>query len=99
MAITRYVQLKWLNLDKNSFDGSKLKVIREMLMGNKGLKFLSMNQCHLGQDGANFIAAGLIGNKTLMTLLLSENNFGDEGAQEFADAFENDDPNFRINHL
>ena len=43
-----------------------------------------MNHCHLGEDGAVYIAQGLVRNKTLKTLNIADNNFGDEGLAFFA---------------
>jgi len=56
IATQRFSTLKELTLNKNSLDGGKLRVIREMLYNNKGLKILNMNQCQLGEDGAFYLA-------------------------------------------
>ncbi len=76
--------MKELTLDKNQIDGTKLRIIREMIIANKGLHVLNMNHCSLGEDGASYIAQELGKNTTLKTLNLSENNFGDEGVENFA---------------
>ena len=52
----RFHGLKELTLDKNSLDGSKLRILRELLYNNKGLRILNLNDCHLGEDGAFFLA-------------------------------------------
>ena len=81
LAMQRYQKLRELTLDKNVFDGSKLRILREMLGANKGLRTLNMNQCSLGQDGCLYLALGFIKNTTLKKLTLAENNFGDEGIE------------------
>ena len=59
-------------------------MLRELLYNNKGMKTLNLNECHLGEDGAIFIAQGLYKNTTLETLNLADNGIGDEGIDTFA---------------
>jgi hypothetical protein len=49
-------KLKELIMDKNHLEGKKLRVLREAMMNNLTIKFLSLNQCDLGEEGTYFIA-------------------------------------------
>ena len=80
-VVQRYQVLVTLTLDRNSLDGAKLKILRDMLSNNRGLRTLNLNKCQLGEDGALYIASGIIANKTLQTLNMADNNFGDEGLE------------------
>lgn len=84
-VLQRNQRLRTLNLDRNVFDGRRLKILREFAANNGGLTCVSMNYCHLGEEGAFFFSQGLIKNKRLRTLNLAGNNFGDIGLGYFAD--------------
>jgi Ran GTPase-activating protein (RanGAP) involved in mRNA processing and transport len=104
LAVKGYPLLKELILDRNHLDGSKLKILKDMIglsrsKGNKGLQVLHMNQCQLGEEAAFHIAAGLSSNMNLKQLYLAENNFGDEGALEFAEALLIEEEIFKVKVL
>ena len=73
--------MKEVHLDYNQIDGSRMKIIQDMLSSNRSLVYLNMNNCQLGPDAADFFAIGLSYNVTLKTLLLRDNEFGDEGSE------------------
>ena len=52
----RASKLKELILDQNILDGSKLRILREFIFNNKVLEILQMNECQLGEDGAEFLS-------------------------------------------
>ena len=83
-ATIKATKLVELTLDRNYLDGAKLRVIREMLVQNKRLETLNMNECQLGEDGAEYFAGGLPANNTLHYLNLASNNFGDAGVEQLA---------------
>ena len=99
LAMQRYQKLRELTLDKNVFDGSKLRVLREMLSSNKGLKTLNMNQCSLGQDACLYISLGFLKNTSLKQLSLCENNFGDEGIEYFSQHILTSGRDFKLEYL
>jgi Ran GTPase-activating protein (RanGAP) involved in mRNA processing and transport len=86
-------------LDRNPLDGTKLRVIREMLGANKGLRTLNMNQCSLGQDGCLFLALGFIKNGALRNLAIADNNFGDVGVDHLSQQMIASGVNFRLEIL
>jgi len=80
----KFSTLHELTINKNNLDGTKLRILRDLMSFNKGLKVLNMQDCHMGEDGALFLSQGLLKNNSLEVLNLSNNNFGDEGAKHFA---------------
>jgi Ran GTPase-activating protein (RanGAP) involved in mRNA processing and transport len=54
-VLNRNTKLKELIIDKNHLEGRRLRVLREMLLNNNFLVTLSMNDCKLEEDGANFL--------------------------------------------
>ena len=78
-------RLKELIVDRNHLDGKRLRILRDFVSNNNGLVTLSMNHCHLREEGGDYISQGLIKNRKLRTLLLSGNDLGDEGVQNFSD--------------
>jgi hypothetical protein len=49
------MKLKELIIDKNLLEGKKLRVLRDTMMNNTTLNYLSMNFCSLGEEGCYFI--------------------------------------------
>lgn len=43
LSVLRYSTMKELTLDRNALDGSKLKILKEMVSNNRGLNILNMN--------------------------------------------------------
>lgn len=80
----KFGTLQELTVNKNNLDGTKLRVLRDLMSINKGLKVLNMEECHMGEEGALFLSQGLLKNHSLEVLNLSNNNFGDDGAKHFA---------------
>jgi NACHT/LRR/PYD domain-containing protein 3 len=83
--LQRNQRLRTLVLDRNVLDGRRLKVLREFVANINGLCTLSMNHCHLGEEGAFHLSQGIIKSKRLKTLLLSGNELGDAGLASFAE--------------
>ena len=84
MWCMKFSTLGELTLNKNNLDGTKLRILRDLMSHNKGLKVLNLQDYHMGEDGALFLSQGLLKNNSLEVLNLSNNNFGDEGAKHFA---------------
>jgi Ran GTPase-activating protein (RanGAP) involved in mRNA processing and transport len=82
------MKLKELIMDRNTFEGKKIRILRETLLNNSALDTLSMNNCGLGPDGAHIIALGLMKNKRLKNLYISNNDIGDEGMKHFGEAIQ-----------
>ena len=52
----KFTTLKELHFNKNNLDGSKLRILRELAHHNKGLRYLNLADCHMGEDGALFLS-------------------------------------------
>jgi len=52
----KFSALQELTVNKNNLDGTKLRILRDLMSQNKGLKVLNMQDCHMGEDGALFMS-------------------------------------------
>ena len=80
--------VKELFLDKNKLFSHSFSELRQLLWTNNCLKLLSMNECEIGDNGANAIAEGFIRNNTLTHLLLRNNNITDIPGKEILEGLQ-----------
>ena len=76
--------LRFLDLSHNAI-GEGASVLAEMLVENKSLTDLVLEDCHISRQGASELAAALSKNSTLKVLDMNHNPVGLEGASSMSD--------------
>ena len=86
-ALCKNITLEHLNVSRNPIgehvDGAS--AVAKMLVENKTLTKLYLQDCHISSEGAVELAASLCKNSTLKCLFLDRNPIGVEGASSMAD--------------
>jgi len=86
--ITNSKFLKYLNLGVtegsfrvNNFSGDGGTILARILLNNKSLETLILQENHLGEDAGDKIGTALIQNTTLKKLVISDNKIRNKGAR------------------
>ena len=76
-------------IDNNDLKGPKQrqKVLKDILMNNKTLKSLSLNNCNIGEAGMHLMTLSIGISPSLVSLSLAGNKIGDNGVENLINAF------------
>ena len=86
-ALCKYTTLKHLDLSHNPIGEhvEGVTAVAKMLVENKTLTWLGLEDCHISSEGAVELAAALGKNSTLKHLNLDHNPIGVKGASSMSD--------------